>query len=302
MSSTSHKRKRSDTIDDLEVDDGIVLIISEDEARDYLHILDDTIELSNGDKYDGELCDGIPHGHGTMTFSNGTKYVGEWVANQRVGHGTFTDSDGRIYTGEWKDDKPHGTGSFTYDHGAVYDGEWVANQRVGHGTFTYPDGRIYDGEWKDDKRHGIGTFTYRNGEVFVGCWTNGKKHGEGTITYDGTVYNSYWIDGQEVIEDDDGDDDDDDDEEDGEDVNMNIGASEEQISNATEVGLYGQIENRRNYDKCGIRLESFQNGDNVMRIAHCGHMFFQQELTNWLQQKGTCPECRHNICLPPSED
>ena len=60
MTSTSHKRKRSDTIDDLEVDldddDGIVLIISEDEVREYLHILDDTIELSNGDKYDGELC------------------------------------------------------------------------------------------------------------------------------------------------------------------------------------------------------------------------------------------------------
>jgi hypothetical protein len=37
-----------------------------------------TIIFSNGEKYEGELKEGMRHGQGTVTLPNGDKYLGEW--------------------------------------------------------------------------------------------------------------------------------------------------------------------------------------------------------------------------------
>ena len=83
----------------------------------------ETISYDNGDKYIGEVSNGVPHGQGTFTFANGDKYVGEWKNFLYHGHGTFIYFDGAKYIGEWKDDKRFGHGTFTYAIGDKYIGE-----------------------------------------------------------------------------------------------------------------------------------------------------------------------------------
>ena len=67
------------------------------------------------DKYwDGEIENGVPHGHGTfytpesynpvIEFYNGSKFVGTYVNGERQ-EGTFTWSSGNTYVGTYKDNK-----------------------------------------------------------------------------------------------------------------------------------------------------------------------------------------------------
>ena len=86
--------------------------------------------MPNGDKYVGDLKNGVKHDHGTYTWTSGNKYVGEWKDNQMHGQETSTLSDGERYVGEWEDGKRHG-----------------------HGIMTRPDGTKYDGEWKNGERY-----------------------------------------------------------------------------------------------------------------------------------------------------
>ena len=58
-----------------------------------------------GWNYTGEVCDGVPHGQGTVTFPDGSMYFGEYRKGKHHGQGTLTSSDGSKYVGEWKDDK-----------------------------------------------------------------------------------------------------------------------------------------------------------------------------------------------------
>ena len=51
-----------------------------------------------GDKYVGDLNEGIMTGQGTYYYSNGEKYVGEWLSGERFGHGTNTWLDGAKFS------------------------------------------------------------------------------------------------------------------------------------------------------------------------------------------------------------
>ena len=55
----------------------------------------ETINYDNGDKYVGDVSNGVPHGHGTYTYADGTKHVGEYREGQKHGLGTFTVPDGK---------------------------------------------------------------------------------------------------------------------------------------------------------------------------------------------------------------
>ena len=41
----------------------------------------------NGNKYEGELQDGLRDGLGTMTYTNGDIYEGKWHNNMKNGYG-----------------------------------------------------------------------------------------------------------------------------------------------------------------------------------------------------------------------
>ncbi|MEQ8690826.1 MAG: hypothetical protein RIC89_08320 [Pseudomonadales bacterium] len=63
-----------------------------------------TVELPNGDSYQGETLDGQRHGHGVYIWENGNRYEGEFFANRMHGEGTFTWADGRTYVGNFAED------------------------------------------------------------------------------------------------------------------------------------------------------------------------------------------------------
>jgi len=104
------------------------------------------ITQSNG-QYDGDLKDGLPHGHGVYTFF-------------RV-----------MFQGSKKELRFYGR----------YDGEWKEGLFHGQGVRFWPDGHVCFGEWKNGKMHGLGAKIDPNGTVYVGKWKKGKMHGQGVV-------------------------------------------------------------------------------------------------------------------------
>ena len=65
----------------------------------------DSQEPYNG-KYEGQIENGKPDGHGKLTLINGTKYIGEFSKGTWNGQGTFFFPGGDIWKGEFKEDSP----------------------------------------------------------------------------------------------------------------------------------------------------------------------------------------------------
>ena len=60
------------------------------------NVYEDQITMEHmGGTYIGEVSDGVPHGHGTLTFADGTKYVGEF-RGQKFWYGAKYDNSGRL--------------------------------------------------------------------------------------------------------------------------------------------------------------------------------------------------------------
>jgi len=68
--------------------------------------------------------------------------------------------------------------------------------------------------------------------------------------------------------------------------------SQEQIENATENI---EITNELAQNTCPITLESFQEGEQVCRIIHCGHIFKTTGINIWFERNTHCPVCRYDI-------
>lgn len=73
-----------------------------------------------------------------------------------------------------------------------------------------------------------------------------------------------------------------------------IRPTQEQINNATEECIFSSIEDPPN-SSCPISLVPFQNNDLVYKIKQCGHIFFKNQLENWLHENTKCPLCRYDI-------
>lgn len=73
-----------------------------------------------------------------------------------------------------------------------------------------------------------------------------------------------------------------------------IRPTQEQINNATEECIFGNIIDPPNCS-CPISLVPFQNNDMVYKIKQCGHIFFKNQLENWLLENTKCPLCRYDI-------
>lgn len=65
-----------------------------------------------------------------------------------------------------------------------------------------------------------------------------------------------------------------------------------QIANATEFIEYT---NEFTHNACPITLEAFQEGEQVCRIIHCGHIFKESGIREWFQRNVRCPVCRYDI-------
>ena len=99
----------------------------------------ETESLYPPDKYwDGEIENGLPHGHGTfyipdsynpvVEFYNGSKFVGTYENGERK-EGTFTWSRGNTYTGTYKDNK-RWNGEMNYVDGTLPENSKYVNGKV----------------------------------------------------------------------------------------------------------------------------------------------------------------------------
>lgn len=79
----------------------------------------------------------------------------------------------------------------------------------------------------------------------------------------------------------------------------------QEIQNATELFVNDSSNNILAYNTCPISLEEFREGEPLMRIRHCGHIFKAFELQRWFLRNTKCPSCRYDIRYsspPPSSN
>ena len=183
-----------------------------------------SLDLGDGDSYEGEMKDDKYHGMGTYRWGNGNVYTGEYVNGVRQGKGKFAFASGSSYEGEWKNGKYHGKGKWTNADGSYYTGVWENDDIIDSTKIEYPapayasesvkpaagakiermeyDNGVYEGEMVNGSRHGKGKYTWNNGSEYEGDWVKGKKCGFGIYkSYsknekDGSTYLSYIYEGE----------------------------------------------------------------------------------------------------------
>lgn len=68
-----------------------------------------------------------------------------------------------------------------------------------------------------------------------------------------------------------------------------------QIQSQTSLFNYDSQNNPLTITICPITLEDFQEGEMLMRIHHCGHIFKAESLHRWLERNHKCPSCRYDL-------
>jgi hypothetical protein len=95
--------------------------------QDGTHSFNATVDLQNGDRYNGNLSYGNPHGYGLLNCSVAHRhpgvYDGGWKYGFACGFGVWTGSDGNRYEGGWHNGKPFGYGQVTA-LGTTFDTFW----------------------------------------------------------------------------------------------------------------------------------------------------------------------------------
>jgi len=149
--------------------------------------------LTNGNLYEGELKNNLPHGKGKIT-SKDWVYEGELKNGMADGKGKLTAFDGSSYEGEFKNDKYNGKGRLNYGNGSFYEGEFKDGQFNGKGKIVGANGIVYEGDFKEGKADGKGKYVKANGDVYVGEMKNDKIHGRGKLVYaNGSVYEGDFV-------------------------------------------------------------------------------------------------------------
>lgn len=115
--------------------------MSDSETRNASH---GTINFPDGDKYDGDLVNGVMHGAGVFTSADGDVYQGGFADGQFFGTGKHTYTDGDFYEGDFVDGKKHGNGIFHFQAtGNRFVGTFV-DCKMSRGVLTLSDGVDYE--------------------------------------------------------------------------------------------------------------------------------------------------------------
>jgi len=128
----------------------------------------------NGDVYEGDYLNGIPHGKGRYTFLNGEVFEGEYLNGLQHGNGRYTHNNGDVFEGEYQLGNPHGKGRYTFLNGEAFEGDYLNGLQHGNGRYTYNNGDVFEGEYQFGRQHGKGKLTPRDGTAKEGIWQNGK--------------------------------------------------------------------------------------------------------------------------------
>ncbi len=97
--------------------------------------------FATGDHFEGQMRDGLMHGHGSYTSASGLVYKGSFRDGMRSGSGVLTRLPGYMpptegepeitfYEGLWAHDLQHGTGTSRYSDNSTYDGQWANGNRA----------------------------------------------------------------------------------------------------------------------------------------------------------------------------
>lgn len=173
------------------------------------------ITFKNGNRYEGEVCDRLPHGKGTFYWADGTIYEGDFEEGSPTGRGRmqlpdFTEYTGMfckgffhgngvyniratsmVYSGHWKYGKKHGFGWLLYDSDVWYEGEFQDDLRDGNGFFHFKDRSCYQGQYLKNKREGRGAMRWSNNDIYIGHWSDGIINGLGEYAWR-TEYNDFF--------------------------------------------------------------------------------------------------------------
>ena len=82
-------------------------------------------------------------------YENGDKYEGEILNGLLNGKGKYTWANGDVYEGDFSNNLMHGKGKFIYINGNVYEGDFAKGKYEGHGKLTYASGKVEEGNFKD---------------------------------------------------------------------------------------------------------------------------------------------------------
>ena len=73
----------------------------------------------------------------------------------------------------------------------------------------------------------------------------------------------------------------------------NVLLTDQQITYATEHFIYHEEGSENN--TCPISLEEFSEGDILIKIRGCRHVFKSTNLLRWFNRNVRCPVCRHDL-------
>ena len=69
-----------------------------------------------------------------------------------------------------------------------------------------------------------------------------------------------------------------------------------QVVNATtELTFENDDEDSNSQTRCPICQEDFEEGDTILKINYCGHIFKKDSLLTWFETNSRCPICRYDI-------
>ena len=73
------------------------------------------------------------------------------------------------------------------------------------------------------------------------------------------------------------------------------GLTQEELETFTTEIIYNDISYNMVTSQCPISFDEFTNGETILQIQHCGHIFKPNELRIWLTTHHNCPVCRYNL-------
>ena len=181
--------------------------------------------FGNGDRFTGQLRDGLFHGRGYYTsVSCGASYDGDWSDGQRNGNGVMIYGDSSRYSGQWRLGSKHGRGELVSASGHSYKGNWTSDVMDGacareHDCsvqsvlLPFPffsssssQARHFIPSFicnhpffrrRSSRQHtcaGKGELTYPDGGRFDGTFKDGKRDGRGTYSFpDDQQISGRWV-------------------------------------------------------------------------------------------------------------